>query len=135
MTLEFIDGSQLEVLAIIGGPKLVRGVMRDTLQIEVDPTSISFSELKALFKDEEKCRTLYSYTEAVDESTDTNTMVRNTVGEGYTIFVSIADEEKLLTHQPGLMLPDEIEELYVVTIAQMTYQEYVAAYPNSVEEG
>ncbi|MCM1439769.1 MAG: hypothetical protein NC131_11310 [Roseburia sp.] len=108
--------------------------MRDTLQIEVDPTTISFSELKDLFRDQEKCRTLYSYTEAVDESTDKTILVRNTVGEAYSIFVSISDEERLVTHQPGLMLPDEIEELYTVTIAQMTYQEYAAAYPNSVKE-
>lgn len=125
MTLEFLDGTQLEVITIIGGPKLIGGVMRDTLQIEVDPSVATLEQLKALFKDPIKCRTLYGYNEAVDESTDQVSTVRETIGEGYTIFVSVADEERRIAAPPGYLQPDTIEEVYVVQIAQLTYAEYM----------
>lgn len=133
MTLEFLDGSQLEVKTIIGGPKLIRGVMRDTLQIEIDPNTITIDELKEIFRDDQKCRTLYSYETVIDESTDTNTVVRNTIGEGYTIFVSILDEDRRIAQPPGLLIPDVIEEVLTVTIAQMTYAEYTEAYSSDKE--
>ena len=125
MTLEFLDGTQLEVITIIGGPKLIGGVMRDTLQIEVDPSVATLEQLKTLFKDPIKCRTLYGYNEAVDESTDQVSTVRETIGEGYTIFVSVADEERHIAAPPGYLQPDTIEEVCVVQIAQLTYAEYM----------
>lgn len=127
MKLEFLDGSQIDVLTIIGGPRLIMGVMRDTLRIEVSPSSIGFDELKSHFKDNPKTGMLYTYTDVNDVDEDGNpitTSVKNEIGEGYKIFVSISDEERKVTAPPGRLLPDQVEEVYIVTIAQMTYQEY-----------
>lgn len=120
MILEFLDGSKLEVIAIFGGPQLVNGVLRDTLRIEVSPSIIDFTDLKSHFKDNPKTSMLYSYT----ESADGEGIVKSEIGEGYNIFVSISDEERKKAAPPGRLLPDQIEEVYVVAIAQMTYQEY-----------
>ena len=91
MILEFVDGSQLEVSTIIGGPKLINGVLRDTLQIEVDPSTIEFNELKNKFKDNQNTSKLYTYVEDEDGNI---TDEKVEIGEDYSIFVSISDEEK-----------------------------------------
>lgn len=122
MRLEFLDGSQIEILTIIGGPRLIMGTMRDTLRIEVSPKTIGLEELKSHFKDNPKTKMLYSYTDVEEDGQITE--VKNEIGEGYTIFVSISDEERRIAAPPGRLLPDKIEEVYIVTIAQMTYQEY-----------
>lgn len=127
MILQFKDGTQLDVIGIFGGPRLIMGVMRDTLRIEVDPSSVTFDELKALFKNNPNTSTLYTYTETVDDN-NRPIIKKNEVGEGYEIFVSISDEERRITPPPGKMAPDQIEEVYVVTVAQMTYQEYQQAH-------
>lgn len=133
MILQFKDGSKLNVLDIFGGPRLIMGVMRDTLRIEVDPSTTSFGELKALFKNNPNTSTLYSYTDAVDDQ-NRPVIKKNEIGEGYEIFVSITDEERRITPPPGKMAPDQIEEVFVVTIAQMTYQEYQQTHPDVGEE-
>lgn len=133
MILEFLNGSQIEVKEIFGGPKLIMGMMRDTLRIEVSPSLMPIDNLKAYFKDQTACRTLYAYTDDVDDD-GKPIVIKNTIGEGYAIFVSIADEERIVRCQPGLLRPDVIEEVFVVTIAQMTYNEYLSAFgtpPNS----
>ncbi|MCM1222307.1 MAG: hypothetical protein NC548_48355 [Lachnospiraceae bacterium] len=117
MLLEFENGFQLEVDNIIGGPRLVMGVLRDTLRIEVKPDVMSFRELKSLF--EYNSGVLYTI-EEVDGETN-----KTLVGEGYTIFVSISDENRKVATPPGRLLPDQYEEIYAVTIAQETYQEHV----------
>lgn len=121
MVLEFNDTSRLEVLTIIGGPKLINGVLRDTLEIEVDPSTINFDELKRQFK-EEKVSKLYTYVDDVDEEGNA-VQVRTEIGEDYTIFVSISDEERKIVQPPGKVVPDQYEEVYIVTIAQITYAE------------
>lgn len=121
MVLEFNDTSRLEVLTIIGGPKLINGVLRDTLEIEVDPSTINFDELKRQFK-EEKISKLYTYVDDIDEEGNA-VQVRTEIGEDYTIFVSISDEERKIVQSPGKVLPDKYEEVYIVTIAQITYAE------------
>lgn len=123
MKLEFLDGTQLEVTNIFGGPRLVMGVMRDTLRIEISPNTIEFKDLKVLFKDNPATVMLYCYTDTVDDSGNVVTE-KNEIGEGYSIFVSVSDEERKVAAPPGRLAPDEIEEVFVVTIAQMTYQEY-----------
>lgn len=124
MILEFLDKSQIEIIAIFGSPKLVMGVMRDTLNIEVSPSSISFEDLKSHFKDNPKTGTLYTYGETTDETGNIVTG-KITIGEGYNIFVSITDENRKAPSPPGRLVPDKIEEVYVVSIAQMTYQEHL----------
>lgn len=133
MILQFKDGTQLDVLGIFGGPRLIMGVMRDTLRIEVDPSTTSFGELKTLFKNNPNTSTLYSYTESVDDN-NRPIIKRNEIGEGYEIFVSISDEHRRVTPPPGKIVPDQLEEVFVVTIAQMTYQEYQQAHPDVGEE-
>lgn len=117
MKLEFADGRQLEVIAIYGGPKLIQGAMRDTLRIEVDPSLITFDNLKALFIDQDNLSVLTSITQAGGEET------RSEIGKGYTIFVSISDENRNIAQVPGKLEPPTTEEIYVVSIAQETYAE------------
>lgn len=133
MILEFVDGTQIEVEAIFGGPRLINGVMRDTLRIEVKPDTIEFDSLKALFKDNPATSMLYSYTNNIDEEGKTISE-KNTIGEGYNIFVSISDETRKVVTPPGMLLPDKMEDVFIVTIAQMTYQEYHETHQDSEEE-
>lgn len=114
MILEFADQSQLEIKNIYGAPKLVDGVLRDTLVITVDPDTIEFAELRSNFYQNDKVSMLYTY-----EGEE-----KITIGEGYKIFVSISDERRKIQRVPGKMEPDRYEHVYVVTIAQMTYEEY-----------
>lgn len=118
MILEFADGDQISVDAIYGSPKLIGGVMRDVLRIELSPELYTFDELKSKFKDNPNTSTLYTYSESNGEK------VKNEVGKGYKIFVSISDEEKHIQHVPGKLAPAVTKEVYVVTIAQQTYEEY-----------
>lgn len=133
MILEFVDGTQIEVEAIFGGPRLINGVMRDTLRIEVSPDTIGFDDLKSLFKNNPATSMLYSYTNNIDEEGNTITE-KNTIGEGYNIFVSISDETRKVVTPPGMLLPDKLEDIFIVTIAQMTYQEYHETHQDSEEE-
>lgn len=137
MKLEFLDGSQIDVLTIIGGPRLIMGTMRDTLRIEVSPETIGFDELKSHFKDNPKTGMLYTYTDNTTTDEDGNVvteLIKNEIGEGYKIFVSISDEERKVASPPGRLLPDRTEEVYIVTIAQLTYQEYNQSLSDQVEE-
>ncbi len=123
MILEFKDGSQLEVKAIFGGPKLVNGELRDTLRIEVDPKTIYFDNLKSMFKLNKNTDELYVYNNPSDvENNPINGKTK--IGEGYNIFVSITDEERLISPPPGQLQPKRFEQVYIVTIAQMTYLEH-----------
>lgn len=133
MILEFVDGTQIEVEAIFGGPRLINGVMRDTLRIEVSPDTIGFDDLKVLFKNNPATSMLYSYTNNIDGEGNTITE-KNTIGEGYNIFVSISDETRKVVTPPGMLLPDKLEDIFIVTIAQMTYQEYHETHQDSEEE-
>lgn len=128
MKLEFANGEQIDVKAIFGGPKLIMGVLRDTLRIEVDPETITFDNLKQIFTSTSMVSTLYTYSESLDENNQ-KTSVKTTLGEGYKIFVSISDEVRRINQVPGKLAPDKTEEVYVVTIAQQTYQEHLLESP------
>ncbi|MCM1215376.1 MAG: hypothetical protein NC548_12760 [Lachnospiraceae bacterium] len=117
MLLEFENGFQLQVDNIIGGPRLVSGVLRDTLRIEVYPNVMEFQDLKSLF--ENNGGTFYTIEEVDGE------LRKALIGEGYTVFVSISDEKRKIGNPPGRLLPDRYEEIYAVTIAQETYQEHL----------
>lgn len=124
MILEFLNGDQLNVKAIFGGPRLISGIMRDTLRIEIDPKTISFDDLKNKFKDNPNVAKLYTYSESTDSEGKVNA-VKTEMGEGYKIFVSISDEERHVQQVPGKLAPAVTEEVYIVTIAQQTYEEFL----------
>jgi hypothetical protein len=122
MILELLDGTQIEVKNIFGGPRLIDGVMRDTLRIEVDPDTIAFGVLKSYFKDNPSTALMSTYND-VEEDGEVKS-VKSDIGEGYQIFVSITDEERKVTPPPGRLVADTYEEVFIVTMAQLTYQEY-----------
>lgn len=130
MKLEFVDGSQLCIKDIFGGPRLVDGVMRDTLRIEVDPETISFNDLKAIFENTDNLRKIIGYREVTKDGE--TSLVKSDIGEGYQIFVTIEDTKRKVKPPIGKLTPDKYEEVYIVTIAQYTYQEYTST--NSIEE-
>ena len=132
MILEFINGDQINVNSIFGGPKLINGVMRDTLRIEINPNEYTFDQLKSFFKDNPNTSKLYSYSESKDDNGDIIN-VKNEIGEGYKIFVSISDEERHIQQVPGKLVPARTEEVYIVTIAQQTYEEYMLKNNSSIE--
>lgn len=118
MILEFIDKSQIEVLTIFGGPSLVKGVMRDTLRIEVDPNKVNLNDLKEIFENKYKCLRLFTY------DTDEGENVKTEIGEGYCVFVSCKTEKREKIHFPGKIMPTEYEDINIVTTAQYTYDEW-----------
>ena len=116
MILEFADGTQLNVKNIFAGPRLIDGIMRDTFRIEIDPSTMGFEDIKKLFNDTNKTSLLYAYS---DESND-----KTNIGEGYQLFVSITDTNRKVTPPPGRLVPITYEEVYIITMAQLTYEEY-----------
>lgn len=122
MKLEFLDGSQIDVIAIFGGPKMIDGVMRDTIRIEVSPESSNLEDLKTYFKDPLKTSMLFSYTE--EQISGNIELKKNMIGEGYNIFVSANQETRKIQQQPGILAPEQTEDINVIVISQMTYQEY-----------
>jgi hypothetical protein len=131
MLLELNDGMQLNPIAIFGGPRLVDGVLRDTLRIEFEQTGLNTTVLRSIFTDSNKTMHLYTYNDDIDE--DGNVVeVKTEVGEGYCIFVSVSDETRKIMHPPGKILPDVYEDIFVVNIAQMTYDEYTALNNSSI---
>lgn len=130
MKIEFADGSLLEVKNIFGGPKLVDDVMRDVLRIEIDPSTVvandfqPLEKLKGLFKDNPNTAVLYAITESKGTDGEIHE-TRSKIGDGYKIFISIAEETRRIKQVPGTLTPTRTEDIYVITIAQQTYEEYV----------
>lgn len=120
MTIEFMNGETLEVIAVYGGAKLVKGVKRDVLRIEVSP-SVSKEELERLFNNNPNAFTIYAHMNKEDTPDVSKRVI---MAEGYTIFLGVTSEKKVIPHQPGLLLPDKNEIITVVSIAQQTYEEY-----------
>lgn len=125
LRLEFADGRRIDINAIYGSPQLVHGAMRDTLQIEIDPSKINFNSLKALFSEENNLEEIHSVT--IEESKFDGQIKEDkvTIGQGYTILVSITDENRTVySDTPGTLTPPTIHEVFIVTIAQETYAEH-----------
>lgn len=120
MTIEFMNGETLEVKQVFGGARLIDGIKRDVLRIEVSPT-IEKEELERLFKDNPNAFRIYSYVSREESPTIAKRVI---MAEGYTIFIGVTSEKKIIPHRPGLLLPDKSEFVNVVSIAQMTYEEY-----------
>ena len=117
MYLEFVDGTQLECIRILGGPRTINGIERDCLSIETGMEK-SISELASYFNDVNNMVHLYTRELAG------NISPKQEIGEGYLYRIDIRSEERKVKHQPGLMVPETYETIRVVNIAQLTYEEY-----------
>lgn len=128
MILEFKDESKIEASDIFAGPKMINGVMRDVLRIEVPPTRHSFAQLKARFKNNPNTDVMYTYVNTTDE--DGHSISEKVkIGEGYNIFVSLSIEDRIINPPPGTLAPPETEEIFVVSMAQETYDEHQISHP------
>lgn len=123
MIIELMDGTQIKnVKNVYGGPKLIQGVVRDTLRIEIDGKE-SIKDLLDIFTNNPNTIKMYTYNTKVNDD-KSESLEKVLMGEGYTICVSIDRVTKNIPHQPGLLLPDKKEEIIEVMMAQLTYEEY-----------
>jgi len=112
--LGFHNDTQIEVMQIFGGPRLLYGSMRDVLTIEIEvKEGNTVDVIKKLFLENIGSGTLYAITD--NDKTE--------IGQGYNILVSVADEYREVVPTPGKREPLTIEEVYIVTLAQSTHQE------------
>lgn len=126
MKIRFMDGEEIDVLRVYGGPKLVNGVTRDVLRIEVDTNTITFDKLRSLFENNPNAMVLH--TDSISPTESGGVYVEDVkMAEGYTIFISQTIEDVKVPHTPGLLEPDTTEHVFVVLLAQMTYEEYQAS--------
>lgn len=126
MTLEFVDGTKIPVIAIFGGPANVEGIVRDVLTIEIDPKTISFDVVENHFKNTNNLAHLYTYEPERNE--DGNLYdVKIEIGEGYTIVLGVDKITRKVNPFPGKIVPETFETVYIVTIAQMTYDEWTSS--------
>ena len=116
MILEFTDGSQLECLRIFGKPVTYNGIERDTLSIEISPDDTSLEHVRTYFLNPSNMEFIYSR-----KSSDA---VKETIGTGYMILVDSRTENRRVKHRPGEMVPETYQDVIIITIAQLTYQEY-----------
>lgn len=124
MILELDNNVQIEVLTILGGPVNVDGITRDVLTIEIDPDVVPMDTLKRVFGNIDSLAHLYTYEEDED-GVDLPEKIE--IGEGYTIVLGIEEETRKVTPFPGKIVPDTYETINVVTLAQMTYDEWMAS--------
>lgn len=135
MVLEFQDGMQLNIIGIYGGPQTIDGVERDVFRIVIPQNVMSKADLTTLFKDNpEKTNRLYTYGEVPDElGFPKETKILS--GQGYNIFISIQEEQDVRRGIPGRLFKEVITDVYAIYMAQMTYDEYVQAFPDDpIEE-
>ena len=134
MTIEFQDGDTMDVTAIYGNSQMVDGVMRDVWRIIVPRSYKTKEELLAIFRDNPKktCR-IYTYGETPGLTGDPYTK-KILSGQGYNIFISIQEEEEKRVGIPGRLFREVVEKVYAIYIAQMTYDEYIQAFPSDIIE-
>ena len=118
MYLEFNDGTQLECIRILGGSRTIKGIERDCLSIEVDPYSIGLGNLERYFLNPSNMVHLYTREKAGDISP------KQEIGEGYMYLIGCRRESRKVKRTPGTMAPDEYNDILIVNIAQLTYEEY-----------
>lgn len=122
--LEFMNGSRIEVNVIFGGPVNVNGIIRDVLSIEINPKSISLTDLQTLFDNPNNLAHLYTYELECDDN-DIQFKTKIEIGEGYTILLGIEEVDQLIQPFPGKITKPQSKDVYIVTIAQMTYDEWM----------
>ena len=125
MILEFVNKFRMNVKNIFGGPINVNGIIRDVLSIEIEPDdSISINDIKAIFNNTKNLAFLYTYELDYIENGDlVNKKLQ--IGEGYTILLGVEEVTRKLNNFPGTIAPERFETLYIVNIAQLTYDEWM----------
>jgi len=126
MILEFVDGTQIDVMVILGGPANINGIIRDVLTIEVSPALESLDNLNKVFNKTDNLARLYTYEEERNENYDI-LLNKIEIGEGYTILLGIDKVRRKINNFPGKIAPDMYEIIYQVQLAQMTYDEWIAS--------
>lgn len=126
MILEFVDESSIDVIAIFGSPVNINGTIRDVLTIEVDPATTSQNKLREIFSNTDNLAHLYTYEDEVNENDEIVTS-KIEIGEGYTILLNVEKETRKVEKFPGKITPDEFTSVLVVTIAQLTYDEWISS--------
>jgi len=121
MVLELANAIRIDVLTILGGPVNFEGITRDVLTIEVDPKLIPIETLEKIFGDIDSLAHIYTY----EEDEDGGNPEKIEIGEGYTIVVGIDEVTRKVTPFPGKIVPVTYETINVVTLAQMTYDEWM----------
>lgn len=123
MIIELMDGTAIEnVKQVYGGIKIINGIPRDTLKIELDG-STNLQELKSIFENNPNTMKLYTYNTIINDDKTTK-YEKVLMGEGYNIFISAENINKKIPHKPGRLLPDTMENINVIMLAQMTYEEF-----------
>ena len=123
MIIELMDGTAIEnVKQVYGGIKIINGIPRDTLKIELDG-STNLQELKSIFENNPNIMKLYTYNTIINDDKTTK-YEKVLMGEGYNIFISAENINKKIPHKTGRLLPDKMENINVIMLAQMTYEEF-----------
>lgn len=124
MIIELMDGTQIvNVRNVYGGPKLIDGVVRDTLRIEID-ISESIEDIENILFNNPNTMKMYTFNTIINDDKSV-TEEKVLMCEGYNIGVYIKKVEKVIPHKPGFLLPDEKIEIIEVMMAQLIYDEYI----------
>ena len=90
--LQFVDGTQVQILGCYGAPEYFRDSMRDTLEYRIDPSVLSFDEAEQLFT-AENCDVI----QLLDVYDNDATHIAHT-HEGYTerVYLKLSEEKVLV---------------------------------------
>jgi len=119
----FADNTELEIVAVFGSARFFSGAQRDVLTIKVNPDVITLSKLQTLFKDSKKTAEMHLVSVSTESANGNPVETRSTLGEQYTMFVSVANKVEQAAVMPGTIAPPESNEYLEVEIAQKTYME------------
>jgi hypothetical protein len=111
MQIKFSDGTALDVLAVNGQPVYFQGAQRDSLEIQIDKSAITFGALDTLTGDAAK--------------TDKLTILdgeHQYEHNNYSLRVSLA-LRPVVTAVATDTTPEQAEDRFCVTLAQKTYAE------------
>lgn len=112
-SIKFSDGTELPVFSIIAGSGYVQGVNRETIQLRIKRDATTFEALDAL----------------TASSTNTNKITvisgdDQTVYDNYCIRAELAVRPVVTVAATDTAPePEQSEEMYCVTLAQLTYLE------------
>ena len=141
----------INVRAIFGYPSIVNGIERDTLRIEINAGIYDLEEIKKMFNKKYVLIKLYAYDEYVDVNKSNNGSAPQdpgsephdpgyipeggtnktmsplyVIGEGYTIVSDIQKVRREIKNPitQGKMIPKQYEEVILVVLNQMTFEEW-----------